>query len=137
MAFTTEEHVRERFLPEGDAQATTNQIACAIDAAHLQIAPALRPDAPLDPPSEAIVLGETLLAGARLFEALAAHDAYDQRRLKVGHAEVREGERFRSLMAAAADAESRAWEVLAPFMAAKEQRVPAAATDSQPVLGEE
>jgi hypothetical protein len=82
-------------------------------------------------------MGETLLAGARLFEALASQEAFTRKAVSIAGQRVEDGNRFRALTAAAALAEKQAWYLLEPYLNDEPVRAPADVTDTTPVLGEE
>ena len=131
--------VRETFLLEDAVKTPDAWIARAIRDAHTELERALSPMAlsALDGGTipEDLVAGEALLAGARLYQAMAAVEAYGQRRVKGGSVAVAEGDRFASLLRIASMAEERAWTLLRPYMREAAVRPSLAASDSAPILG--
>lgn len=136
-AFTSESLVRLRFLLADTALAPPDLVSACIADAHEHVLRLLDPAFDTDPPAEGLVAGETLLAGAAVFRALAARDALDQRRVAMGGQRIEEGRRFDALRAVAADATADAWVALEPYLRARPARVHALATDTAPVLGED
>lgn len=135
--FATEAAVRLRFQwPEG-GRVPADLVAAAIADAHDEVLRRLASWVDPEAPEDALCLGETLLAGARVLSALAAKDATDQRHVTVGGQRVEEGARFSALTAMADRAEREAWAALAPYLEAAPETWTAGATDSQAVLGGE
>lgn len=135
--FTTEDAVRLKLQFSDTAAVSSALVAQSIADAHVTVLRALAPDAPVEPPAEGLVLGETLLAGAHLCRSLAAHDAATQKRLTIGGQRIEEGKRFDTLSALADTFESQAWDALEPFIAPPRDHPPAQTTATVPVLGEE
>lgn len=140
-AYTTEARVRAQFNLHSTDRLSAESIETAIADAHLAIARVLDPVVDVSGPTvdhlpPGLVHGATLLAGARLFEALAAAEAFDQQRVALGPQRIEESTRRRDLMAAAGVAEARAWRALEPFVTQPPAREDAAVTASQAVLGE-
>ena len=135
--FTTESAVRERFHLPDEESIPDSLIALSIGDAHRTILRFLEPGVDTEDPPHDVARGEALLAGAHLFRALAAREAFDQQRRVMGRQRIEESARFRSLREMAATAEAEAWVVLAPFLGVGLRRAPAGATDTKPVLGEE
>ncbi|HNV20319.1 MAG TPA: hypothetical protein PKM22_01640 [Candidatus Hydrogenedentes bacterium] len=134
-SFTTESMVRLRFQLQDTASVPADLVEAAIDDAHAELLARLGP-AYADPPwPQALVLGETLLAGANVYRALAAKDAHDQKHVVVGGQRVEGGQRFGALTAVARTTRAAAWRLLAPFLRDHPPHAPAAITDSIPVLG--
>jgi hypothetical protein len=136
MAFTSETLVRERFQAHDTTAVPQSLVLAAIDDAHTELMRHLDPAHAAEPAPDALALGETLLAGAHLLHALASGDALAQRRVAIGGQRIEEGQRFAALMAAAARAERRAWEMLEPYVRAVPARRVLDATETIPVLGE-
>ncbi|NUM54368.1 MAG: hypothetical protein HUU46_12040 [Candidatus Hydrogenedentes bacterium] len=134
--FATESDVRLRFQLNDAALVPADLIEACIDDAHREIERFLDPEVDADPPDQELVTGETLLAGAYLYRALAAKDAFCQRNVTIGGQRIEEGERFRALMAIAALTEKQAWFVLEPYLAAQPVRLVVECTESAPVLGD-
>jgi len=134
--FSTEAAVRLKFGLTDSALIPQTLVAQSIDDAHAELLESLDPACDTQGPPAALVLGETLLAGAHLFRSLASRDAFDQQRITIGGQRIEEGARFASLMAVASLTEDRAWVLLAPFLKACPVRNAAWTTASTPVLGE-
>ncbi len=135
-AFTTEALVRERFQLGDAARVPSELIEQVIEEAHGEVLRRLDPDAEIDPPDKGLVAGETLLAGARLYGALAAKDAFDVKQVSLGSNVVSDGNRFQALMTMAAWLEDQAWYLLEPAGAERPARAVADVTDTQSVLRE-
>lgn len=136
-SFAVEAAVRRKFQLEDAAVVSAELVQASIDDAHLLLIARLDPEVDTVSPPDAVVLGETLLAGACLLASLASKDAAEQRELTIGGQRIGPGKRFASLMAMSSKAERRAWEALAPYLAAAPGETPARVTDSQAVLGAE
>ena len=135
-AFTDEQRVRSRFILPEEASLPSELMAPLIADAHAVLLTELDPAfAEADPAPEVLVLGETLLAGARVLRALASHEALQQRAQRLGSQTLQPGGRAEALRETARLAESEAWLLLAPYLRPKAMRRPADASDSQPVLG--
>ena len=134
-SFTTEAMVRLRFQLNDAAAVPTDLVEAAIDDAHTEILDRLDPVYGEEPYPEALILGETLLAGANVYAALAAKDAHDQKHVVVGGQRIEAGSRFASLAATANGTRVRAWRILAPFLRDQPPHAPALLTDTVPVLG--
>lgn len=134
--FCSENDVRLRFQLSDAVLVTAELIETCIDDAHAEIERFLDETVDVDPPDAALVTGETLLAGAYLYRALAAKDAFQQKQVTIGGQRIEAGERFRALMAVAALTEKQAWFVLEPYLTAQPARLVIDTTDSIPVLGE-
>lgn len=135
--FATESSVRLRFQLSDAVLVPTDLINASIDDAHTEVMRVLDPEFETDPLPAGLATGETLLAGAYLYRALASKDAFQQRNVTIGGQRIEDGERFRALTAIAALAEKQAWFVLAPYLAEQPGRVVLHASPSRPVLGEE
>lgn len=134
--FAGESDVRLRFQLGDTTLVPAALVEACLDDAHGEILRFLDPGVDVDPPEQGLVTGETLLAGAYLYRALAAKDAFHQRHVTIGGQRLEEGERFRALMAVAALTEKQAWFVLEPYVSARPVRVAIEATDTTPVIGE-
>ena len=132
---TTVAAVRAKFGLPGPEHLPDAVIQRSIEDAHTELWPLLAPDQPDDPPADELVLGATLLSGARLFDALASREAYDQQRRVVGGQRVEESRRFASLQTTAARHEGEAWRLLAPFLAPAPRQNPGRATATTQILG--
>lgn len=134
--FATESDVRLRFQLNDAALVSEDLIGASIDDAHGEIERFLDADVDVDPPEQGLVTGETLLAGAYLYRALAAKDAFQQRHVTIGGQRIEEGERFRALMAVAALTEKQAWFLLEPYLTSQPVRLVIDCTETTPVLGD-
>lgn len=135
--FTTEADVRAKFHVPDEAHAPAALIARSIDDAHLEILRLLDPQYDVEPPDAALVLGETLLAGALLFRSLAAREGVQQKRVSLGGHRIEEGRRFDSLHALSLETAFDAWQTLAPFLLGADPRQLARATATQPIFSED
>ena len=135
-SFATESDVRLRFQLNDAALVPADLIGASIDDAHGEIERFLDADVDVDPPEHGLVTGETLLAGAYLYRALAAKDAFQQRHVTIGGQRIEEGERFRALMAVAALTEKQAWFLLEPYLTSQPVRLVIDCTDTTHVLGD-
>jgi len=135
--FTTESEVRMKFQLINTTQVPSDLVAAGIDDAHTELLRFLDPDVDTGSPEDALILGETLLAGAHVLRSLASSDAVQQKHLVVGGQRIEEGNRFQSLMAMAEQASRLAWEALEPYLLAGPPRYVGAVTDTTPVLGED
>lgn len=136
-AFTTESLVREQFHLLDTVLVSSDMIVMSIDNAHAELLRFLDTETVTDPPEAALVMGETILAGAYLYRTLAANDAFSQKRLALGDQRVEEGIRFQSLLAIAEISERQAWYLLEPYLLSQPTRDAVSITDTTPVLGEE
>ncbi|MFO7974862.1 MAG: hypothetical protein R6V12_09535 [Candidatus Hydrogenedentota bacterium] len=134
-SFTTEAMVRLRFQLNDTASVPTDLVQAAIDDAHTELLGRLDPAYAEEPYPEALVLGETLLAGANVYGTLAARDAHDQKHVVVGGQRIEAGDRFAALAATANGTRVTAWRLLAPFLREQPPHAPAGLTDTVPVLG--
>ena len=136
-AFSTEEAVRLRFQVSDAVSVPSALVTASIDDAHLAILERLDPGVDTQTPPEGLVLGETLLAGARLLRSLASKQAVSHKTLMVGGQRIDVGNRFVSLMALSKTGEQEAWDTLEPFLEAPARSGGIGVTDSTPVLGQE
>jgi hypothetical protein len=134
--FATEEDVRLRFQLNDETQVPPALVEACIAAAHEEIMLRLDPLFGVEPPQSALAVGETLLAVAHVFRALAGKDAADQRQLTIGGQHLDAGRRFDALIETAALTEEKAWYVLEPFMKRRPAVALADATGTVPVFGE-
>ena len=134
--FTTEEAVRLKFQVNDTGWVPAALVAACINGAHEEILRRLDPALDPDDPEDALVLGETLLAGARLLESLASKDAVKQEEVVVGGQHIETGKRFASLMAMASKVEKEAWYVLEPYLASQPDQSVGQVTDTMPVIGQ-
>ncbi len=135
--FTTESVVRTKFQVEDSTLVPSSLVTASIDDAHDELMRFLDPEVDTGNPEDGLVLGETLLAGAHLFRSLASKDAFDQKHVSIGGQDIAEGDRFAALTETADKAETQAWAMLEPYLAAAPTRTPADTTESTEVLGEE
>ncbi|MBX7259072.1 MAG: hypothetical protein K1Y02_22105 [Candidatus Hydrogenedentes bacterium] len=136
-AFTTEASVRLKFQIADTVNVPSELVDSCIDTAHEEILRVLAEDIDMQSPENAVVMAETLLAGARLFEALASHDAFTQKRITLGPNHIEDGDRFRALTSAAALAEKHAWYLLEPYTRPRPFRSCIEPTVTIPILGED
>ena len=134
--FCSESDVRLRFQLSDTVLTPSDLLATCIDDAHTEVLRSLDAGVDVDPPDQGLVTGETLLAGAYVFRALAAKDAVQQKHVTIGGQRIEDGERFRALTAVAALTEQQAWFVLEPYVAANASRTVLETTASVPVIGE-
>jgi hypothetical protein len=133
----TETGVRTKFQLTDTERVPTSLITASIDDAHTELLRFLDPECDLETPASALIMGETLLAGANVFRALAGRDAFDQKQAAIGGQRIDAGKRFTALNAIADFAERQAWYLLEPYVLAVPARVLAAGTDTVAVLGGE
>ncbi|MDZ4861559.1 MAG: hypothetical protein SGI88_21510, partial [Candidatus Hydrogenedentes bacterium] len=131
-----EASVRLRFQLNDPTLVPADLIAACIEDAHAEVERFLDADTETDPPDEALVTGETLLAGAYVFRAIAAKDAFAQRNVTIGGQRLEAGERFRALTAVAALTEKQAWFLLEPYLTEQPARLILDSTPTTPVIGE-
>jgi hypothetical protein len=135
--FADEAGVRAKFQLTDAALVAPALVEQSIEDAHLEVLRRLDAQYDTDPPAAELVLGETLLAGAHLLRSLASKDAFDRKHVVIGGKRIEGGGRFDDVLAAAANAEDYAWEVLGPFLLPRAPVQVLVATDTVPVLGEE
>jgi hypothetical protein len=135
--FTTEADVRLKFQLVDTTLVPTTLIEAAIDDAHEEVLRYLDSSVDTEPPDEALVLGETLLAGVHLFRSLASKDAFDQKHVSIGGQRLEGGGRFAALTAIAERTEVQAWYMLEPYLEELPPRKCAGVTATEPVLGDE
>jgi len=133
--FATEDDIRLRFQLNDTTLAPQDFIGQCIEDAHGQVLLRLSEGIdPMDPP-DALVYGETLLAAAVVFRALAAREAAAMRNVKIGEQSVNTERRFSSRMQYADELERHAWGVLEEFLAPRPPNNPLQTTATVPVLG--
>lgn len=113
-AFTTEEAVRLKFRLEESDGATDALVAAGIAHAHHDVLTRIRPEFAETPP-DAVVIAETLLAGAATLRSLGARLALDRRETRLSGHQIETGRRFPALIETAAAAEAEAARLLAPY----------------------
>lgn len=132
---TTDTLVRAKFQLTDTTLVPSSLVQTSIDDAHTELVRFLDPVMVTTPPEDALIMGETLLAGAHLYRALAAKESFDQKHIGIGRQHLEEGKRFEALTAVADRADAMAWYLLEPYVRAKPARIAAQATDTAPVLG--
>ncbi len=136
MAFTTEALVREKLQITDSTQVLSSLVNRNVDDAHLILLRFLDPVFDLPTPADAVVLGETLLAGAYLLRSLASGAAFARRKVAVGGQRVEPSGKSEAMLAQADTAEAEAWRTLEPYLVVIPTDRLAAATDSHAVVGE-
>jgi len=134
--FTTEADVRLKFQLTDTTLVPTTVVEGAIDDAHEEVLRYLDSDVDTGSPDEALVLGETLLAGGHVYRSLAAKDAFEQKHVSIGGQRLEGGERLAALTAIADLSEVQAWYMLEPYVEELPPRKCADVTASEPVLGD-
>ncbi len=134
--FTTEAAVREKFQLADTALVPSVLVSRNIDDAHTVLLRHLDPAFDVPTPDAALVLGETLLAGAYLLRSLASASAFARKDLSIGGQRIESSRRFEALTEFADGAEQGAWQALDPYLAARAADSVAAATDTQPIVKE-
>jgi hypothetical protein len=132
--FAVEDDVRLK-LQLSETAASAELIADCLLQAHLCVLMRLDPAADTEPETDRLRDGEALLAGALALRALAAGQAADRRSVTLAGQRLDTGARGPALCAAAASAECRGWERLAPLLATPPAPLPALTTDPMPILG--
>ena len=135
--FATEADVRGKFQLSDTTRVPSSLVTDSIDDAHAELLRFLDPEVDTVTPEEALVMGETLLAGAHLFRSIGAQDAFMQQQTVIGGQRIDGGARLNALMVIAALTEEKAWYILEPYVERRPAGVLAACTDTTPVLGEE
>lgn len=135
--FTTEAAVREKFQLSDSTLVPAALVETSIDDAHGDLLRFLDPVFDAPSPEEALVLGETLLAGAHLLQSLASSVAFVGRRVTVGGQRIEPDGRFEALTTLALESARRAWETLEPYLLATPPVLALLLTDSTPILGED
>lgn len=133
--FTNETRVRAKFQFHDVVTVSPSLVENAIHDTHTELLRYLDPDVDTDPLPDALVMGETLLAGAQVLRSLAYADAVSQRQLTIGANRIEAGDRFRALLAAASLAEKSGWYVLEPYLTAVPPRQVSAVTNSHDIWG--
>ncbi|GMW01795.1 MAG: hypothetical protein AMXMBFR84_29320 [Candidatus Hydrogenedentota bacterium] len=134
--FTNETAVRVKFQLADTTLVTPALIEQSIEDAHAEVLRFLAPEVDTESPEDALVVGETLLAGAHVYRSLAAHDAANQKHIAIGANRIEAGKRFEALNAIAEVVERQAWYILEPYVAHIPARSAIALTESTPVMGE-
>lgn len=135
-AYTDAAQVRLRFLMTDEVAVPGELIAARIDDAHAVVLAEIDPAfAAMDPPPEALMVGETLLAGARVLRSLAMRAAQRQGTQRLGTQTDDTRTRMQALFDAARLAEKEGWLVLAPYLVPRGRVRPLRAAATTPVLG--
>lgn len=135
--FTTEAEVREKFQLTDTTLVPSSLVTSSIDDAHTEVLRHLDPQYDTGSPEDALVLGETLLAGSHLMQSLASKEAFTQKHVTVGGSRLEPGKRFEALTSASSTARDQAWQALEPYLSERSSRQVAEVTETTPVLGEE
>ncbi len=134
--FAAETDIRLKLqLPE--ATASAELIADCLLQAHLCLLARLAPGVDTALEADRVCDGEALLAGALALRALAAGQAADRRSVSLAGQRLDTGARVPALCEAAASAECRGWERLAPLLATPPAPLPTLTTDPMPLMGED
>ena len=134
--FTTETRVREKFQMADTMVVPSDLVVQSIEDAHTEILRFLDPAFGEGTPDDALVMGETLLAGAQVHRSLASKAALEQKRVTVGGQRFEATGKAEALAAIAQVVENQAWYLLEPYLAARPSRTFGETTDTTPVLGE-
>ena len=134
--FAAEDDVRLK-LQLSEAAASAELIADCLLQAHLCVAMRLAPGVDTTREADRLRDGEALLAGALVLRALAAGQAAERRNVSLAGQRLDTGARGPALCEAAASAEFRGWERLAPVLATPPAPLPALATDPMPLAGDD
>lgn len=133
--FTTESAVRLAAQVEDTSLAATALIEASVAEAHEVTLAAIDPAVDHESPPTAVVQGETALAAAILFRALAARDAVEQVPIQIGGQRIEAGQRFASLMSVARRFEKEGDRLLAPYSLRPAALPPGDVTETRPVIG--
>lgn len=134
--FTNETNAREKFQLTDTTLIPSALVTRNIDDAHTILLRFLDPAFDVPTPDDALVLGETLLAGAYLIRSLASAAAFARKDITIGGQRIEPARRVEALTELADEAEEEAWRTLEPFLALRPADKLAEATDSQPVVEE-
>ncbi len=132
--FATEDDVRLKFQLSENA-ASSELVADGLLQAHLCVLVRLDPAANTELEAERLRDGEALLAGALVLRALASGWATERRNVSLAGQRLDTGARGPALCEAAASAEYRGWERLAPVLLRLPAPLPSLTTDPMPLLG--
>lgn len=135
--FTNETNVRDAFQLNNATRVPAALITVSIDEAHIEILRVLDESVDTVTPEAGLVSAETILAGAYVLRSLSWQHAAEQQHLALGTTRIEEGNRFRELRQAADTAESQAWTMLEPYVAAAPDASVATVTDTTPILEED
>ena len=135
--FTSESAVREKFQLTDTTLVPSTLVTTSMDDAHELVLRFLDPVYDVPSPVAAVILGETLLAGAHLLRSLASSEAYSQKKLTIGGQKIDVSKRFEALTEAADVAEQQAWYVLEPYVLAVPGEDMVETTDTMPIIEED
>lgn len=135
-AFTTENDIRLRLQLNDTTLAPQDFLVQCIEDAHDQVLRWL--DENVDPqnPPAALVYGETLVAAAVVFRALASREAAAMRNVKIGEQGINTEKRFAAKMEYAEELERQGWAILSAFLAPRTSPTSLSPSPTTPVLGE-
>ena len=131
--FTTEANLRLKFQLTSTTDFPTTFLNDAITQAHQELLPRLLTTIDPESPPDTLITGETLLAGARLLQHLAAREAATHRPATIGGQRTELTPRHAALALSAARAEETAWHVLAPHLTPPSPQT-ITTTDTTPIL---
>jgi hypothetical protein len=135
--FTSEATVRLRFQLNDTTMVPMTLVENAIDDAHTELLRWIDPQFDVPSPEDGLIMGETLLAGAQVYRALASGEAFGQKRMTIGGQRIEESGRFETMTELADLTEEQAWFILEPYVVDRPAQTVADASDTTPVLGEE
>ncbi|MCD6287849.1 MAG: hypothetical protein J7M12_01915 [Candidatus Hydrogenedentes bacterium] len=136
--FTDESAVRVKTQLTDTVHAPTELIETSITDAHNALLERLDPRYADAVPVEAeLIRGETLLAGAYLLRSVAAGASVRARDLRLGDRYIEEGNRYAAMSRMADRFEKEAWETVSRFLVPLAGGFGAAATRTEPILGED
>ena len=135
--FTSESAVREKFQLTDTTLVPSTLVTTSMDDAHELVLRFLDPVYDVPSPVAAVILGETLLAGAHLLRSLASSEAFSQKKLTIGGHKIDVAKRFEALTEAADVAEQQAWYVLEPYVLAVPGEDMVETTDTMPIIEED
>jgi len=133
-AFTSESLVRVKFQWNSATDVPATLINDAIAEAHAYLLRAVAPAHLEVPPPAEVVIGETLLAGARTARALATREAATRVRVTIAGQSVDRGPRHVELLALSDLLEQQANAMLAPFFHSIAAAAPLLPSDTTPIL---
>lgn len=134
--FSSEAAVREKFQVTDTGLVSSGLVVRSLSDAHEEILRWIDLGVNVQSPPAAVVLGETLLAGAHLLRSLASKSASGFREVRVGGNQVVTGGKAASLLTLSQEAEQAAWEALGPYLRPVSGVDVALATETRAVLGE-
>ena len=134
MPYATESDIRIRFQIYDTVMVPSDLVTTCLDEAHRELLRFLDPVYDETPTEAPIITGEVLLAGARVFRAVAAKDAMERQDLQIGSHRIRPSGRADALAAIAVIAEKDAWYLLEPYLLATPAHMMATVTHSTPIF---